>query len=167
MVARVLREDLARVQVSAARKHMVIKNTIRSFRKGEFRINRNLYFILAGLTVLTMIMLATEFFSKCSFPSTKIPLFYLGLLIIYSLHKELIRWLGEDKVERQGELFVYAWIMFTTCLYLISFVSRQYFTSSENGGCDSALVSSCTLTLEVLFIFLLTRASKFVKLKRK
>jgi uncharacterized membrane protein YhdT len=113
-----------------------------------------------------MIMLATEFFSRCEFPSTRIPLFYLGLLIIYSLHKELIRWLGEDKVERQGELFVYAWIMFTTFLYVVSFASRQYFTDQTKGGCDSALMSSCTITLEVLFIYLMTRASKYVKIAR-
>ncbi|MFH1582184.1 MAG: hypothetical protein ABIA08_00240, partial [bacterium] len=146
---------------------MVIKRALKAFRNGEFRISKNLYLVSAAITILTMVMLATEFFSRCAFPSTKIPLFYLGLLIIYSLHKELIRWLGENKVERQGELFVYAWIIFTTCLYVISFASKQYFTSADNGGCESALVSSCILTLEVLLIFLLTRASKFLKLAKK
>jgi CDP-diglyceride synthetase len=145
---------------------MAIKNTIRSFRSGEFRISKNLYLVSAALTILTMIMLATEFFSRCAFPSTRIPLFYLGLLVIYSLHKELIRWMGEDKVERQGELFVYAWIMFTTFLYVVSFASKQYFTDQNNGGCDSALMTSCTLTLEVLVIYLMTRASKYVKVAR-
>ncbi|MFA5355222.1 MAG: hypothetical protein WC302_00585 [Candidatus Paceibacterota bacterium] len=145
---------------------MAIKNTIRSFRAGEFRINKNLYLVSAALTILTMVMLATEFFSRCAFPSTRIPLFYLGLLIIYSLHKELIRWLGEEKVERQGELFVYAWIMFTTFLYVVSFASKQYFTDQAQGGCDSAIVSSCTITLEILVIYLITRASKYVKVAR-
>lgn len=146
---------------------MVIRKTLRAFRNGEFRISKNLYLISAAITILTMIMLATEFFSRCAFPTTKIPLFYLGLLIIYSLHKELIRWLGENKVERQGELFVYAWIIFSTTLYVISFATKQYFTSSANGGCESALVSSGVLTLEVLLIFLVTRASKFIKLSKK
>jgi len=146
---------------------MVIKKTLRAFRNGEFRISKNLYLISAAITILTMIMLATEFFSRCSFPTTKVPLFYLGLLIIYSLHKELVRWLGENKVERQGELFVYAWIIFSTCLYVISFATKQYFTSPANGGCENALVSSGVLTLEVLIIFLVTRASKFIKLSKK
>jgi len=146
---------------------MVIRKTLRAFRNGEFRIGKNLYLVSAVITILTMIMLATEFFSRCAFPSTKIPLFYLGLLIIYSLHKELIRWLGENKVERQGELFVYAWIIFSTCLYVISFATKQYFTSPASGGCESALVSSGILTLEVLIIFLVTRASKFIKLSKR
>lgn len=148
-------------------KIMVVKKTLRAFRSGEFRISKNLYLVLAAITVLTMVMLATEFFSRCAFPTTKIPLFYLGLLIIYSLHKELIRWLGESKVERQGELFVYAWIIFSTTLYVISFATKQYFTSPISGGCESALVASGILTLEVLLIFLITRASKFVKLSKK
>jgi len=146
---------------------MVVKKTVKAFRNGEFRISKNLYLVSAAITILTMVMLATEFFSRCAFPSTKMPLFYLGLLIIYSLHKELIRWLGENKVERQGELFVYAWIIFTTCLYVISFVTKQYFTSPANGGCDSALMSSGVLTLEVLLIFLITRGSKFIKLTKR
>ena len=146
---------------------MAIKKTLRAFRNGEFRISKNLYLISAAITILTMIMLATEFFSRCTFPSSKISLFYLGFLIIYSLHKELIRWLGENKVERQGELFVYAWMIFTTCLYVISFATKQYFTSPAIGGCENALVTSGILTLEVLLIFLITRASKFIKLSKK
>ncbi|MFH1714409.1 MAG: hypothetical protein ABH831_02350 [Candidatus Nealsonbacteria bacterium] len=136
-------------------------NTIKQLRNAEFKINKNLYFICGVITVFTMVMLSVEFFSGCAFPSTRIPLFYLGILIIYSLHKELIRWLGERKAERQGEYFVYGWIAFTSLIYLINFTSKQHFSLA---GCEAPLTSSAIITLEVLTIFLLTRASKFVKL---
>lgn len=142
----------------------MVQNKLKSLKDSEFKINKNLYLICGVITIFTMMMLATEFFSRCDFPPTRIPLFYLGILIIYSLHKEIVRWLGERKVDRQGEYFVYGWITFTLILYLVNFLSKQYFTCPENGGCDSALINSCILTLEVLAIFLITRASKFIKL---
>jgi hypothetical protein len=109
-------------------------------------------------------MVATEFFTRCEFPSTGTPIFYLGVLIIYSMHKEIVRWLGEKKAERQGEYFVYAWMAFTMFLHIVSFLSKEYYTDREQGGCDSPLITSCVLTFEVLAIFLLTRTSKLIKL---
>lgn len=143
---------------------MAKDSAAKKLRGAEAKINQNLYLICGGITVLTMIMLAFEFFSRCDFPSTKIPMFYLGILIIYSLHKELVRWLGERRAERQGEYFVYAWVIFTSLLYIVSFSSKQYFTSPQKGGCDTALITACVITLEVLAVFLVTRASKFIKL---
>ena len=138
--------------------------TIIPLRCAEYKINKHLFLICGIITVFTMAMLAAEFFSRCEFPSTKIPIFYLGILIIYSLHKELIRWLGEKRAEHQGEYFVYAWITFTLFLYVVSFVTKQYFVATEEGDCSGALITSCVITLGVLAIFLITRASKFVKL---
>lgn len=143
---------------------MTTDKTIIPLRNAEYKINRHLFLICGVITVFTMAMLASEFFSKCEFPSTKIPIFYLGVLIIYSLHKELVRWLGEKKAERQGEYFVYAWIAFTLFLYVVSFVTKQYFVAAEEGECSGPLITSCVITLEVLAIFLITRTSKFIKL---
>ena len=143
---------------------MATDKTIIPLRNAEYRINRHLFLICGVITVFTMAMLASEFFSRCAFPSTKIPIFYLGVLIIYSLHKELVRWLGEKKAERQGEYFVYAWIAFTLFLYIVSFVTKQHFVAAEEGDCSGALITSCVITLEVLAIFLITRTSKFIKL---
>ena len=71
-----------------------------------------------------MVIKLAEFFSRGAFAPTKIELFYLGVLVIYSLHKEMVRWLGERKVERQGECFVYIWVGLTTALYLINFFTN-------------------------------------------
>lgn len=142
---------------------MPINNNLKNLKKLEIGINKNLYIICAVITIVTMAMVAIEFFSRGSFPSTRIGLFYLGILIIYSLHKELVRWLGERKVERQGEYFVYAWIGFTTLLYIINFLTKDFFIYSAQGATLATLGQTCILTLEVLVIFLITRGSKLIK----
>ena len=129
----------------------------------EAKINHNLYLICGGVTVLTMIMIAMEFFSRGVFPPTKISLFYLGVLLLYSLHKELIRWMGDRKVDYQGEYFVYGWIALTTLLYLVNFMSKDYFSYSIYGEPSTTLREISFLTLEVLAIFLVTRGSKLIK----
>lgn len=117
-----------------------------------------------------MVMIVTEFLTRGAFPPVQIGLFYIGVLIIYSLHKEMVRWLGQRKVERQGEYFVYAWIVLTMLLYLINFLSKDYFIYSQLGEKMPALRDASTVTLEVLAIFIFTRILKLLRVfltKRK
>jgi hypothetical protein len=143
---------------------MSITDDFKSLKTIEKEVNRHLYIICAIITVITMAMIAARFFTRGDFPSTRIALFYLGVLILYSLHKELVRWLGERKVERQGEYFVYGWIVFTTLLYIINFLSKDFFSYSAQGAPLTTLRETGILTLEVLAIFLITRGSKLIKI---
>jgi hypothetical protein len=143
---------------------MIVNGDLKHLKKIELQINKHLYLICGGVTLVTMAMIAIEFFTRGIFPPTNIHLFYLGILIIYSLHKELVRWLGERKVERQGEYFVYGWIVFTTLLYIINFSTKHFFSYSCEGEPLNNLRELCILTLEVLVIFLVTRGSKLIRL---
>jgi len=143
---------------------MTLINHLRYVREIESKINRNLFIVCSLVTVIVMVMLLMEFFSRGDFPPTQITLFYLGVLLIYSLHKEVVRWLGRRKIERQGEYFVYAWIILTTLLFLINFFSKQYFSYSEQGEYLYALRKVSVLTLEVFMIFIFTRVLKILKI---
>lgn len=127
-------------------------------------ISRNLFIICAFITVVAMAMSVIEFFSRGTFFPTNINLFYLGVLAIYSLHKELVRWLGHSKIERQGEYFVYAWVILTTTLYIINFASKDFYSYLVQGGPSGDLRDIAILTLEVLAIFILTRCLKIFRI---
>jgi hypothetical protein len=142
---------------------MAITNEFKELKEIEKEVNKHLYQICAIITVITMAMVAARFFTRGDFPSTKIGLFYLGILIIYSLHKELVRWMGERKIERQGEYFVYAWVLFTVLLYVINFLAKDFFVYSDQGASLATLGETGILTLEILVIFLVTRGSKIIK----
>lgn len=139
------------------------KTKLKTIRETEGMINKNLYRVCGLITIIVMAMMAIGFFSRGTFPSPKIGIFYFGVLIIYSFHKELLRWLGEKKVERQGEYFVYVWIGLATTLYVINFLSKDYFGYSPQGMTLSPLREICFITLEVFGIFILTRGSKLLK----
>lgn len=143
---------------------MTLKNKFQQLKEIETGINRNLFFICGAVTLVVMLMMILEFFSRGVFPPTQMSLFYLGVLIIYSLHKELVRWLGQRKVERQGEYFVYSWIALTTLLYIINFLTKEYFSYSAQGEHLATLRETSILTLEVLGIFILTRCLKILKI---
>ncbi|MBI2624750.1 MAG: hypothetical protein HYW70_00175 [Candidatus Nealsonbacteria bacterium] len=129
----------------------------------EARINKNLFFICSAVTIAAILMVLIEFFSRGVFPPTRINLFYFGVLIIYSVHKELVRWLGRKEVERQGEYFVYSWIGLTTTLYIINFLTKDYFNYSPSGQTLDTLRESTIITLEVLAVFIFTRSLKIMK----
>lgn len=143
---------------------MSINDRLKKLKEIERKINKNLYLICGVITIITMAMMAIEFFSLGAFLSTKIDLFYLGVLLIYSLHKEALRWLGDNKAERQGEYFVYGWIGLTTLLYVVNFLSKDYFSYSIYGTPLTVLNEISILTLEVFAIFILTRGSKLIKI---
>lgn len=143
---------------------MAISNHLKEIRKLELAVSKNLFLVCAGVTLIVMLMVTVEFITRGAFPSSKIHLFYLGVLIIYSFHKELIRWLGEKKSERQGEFFVYSWIGLVTLFYFLDFLSKGFFSHSSLGEPLTTLRDVSILTLEVLVVFFFTRSLKMLKI---
>ena len=142
----------------------ISKQQLSEVRKIELAINKNLFIICAFITLMAMIMILVEFFTRGSFPSSEMNFFYVGVLFIYSIHKELLRWLEEKKIERQGEWFVYSWIGLTIILYIINFLTRGYFSYSSEGVALESLREVAVTTLEVCAIFIFTRLSKTIKI---
>lgn len=135
---------------------------IKEIRKVETSISDNLFVICAIVTLATMILMTVNFFSRGSFSPAKIGFFYLTVVLIYSLHKEFIRWLGEKKSKKQGEYFVYAWIILTTVLYMVNFFSNNYYSYSKEGFAVSTLADISYTAIEVLGIFVVTRVMKIM-----
>lgn len=129
----------------------------------EKEVNQQLFFITAVLSVITMAMFLISFFSKGEFPPSSITVLYLGVLVVYAIHKESLRWMKspQQDLKRKGELFVYIWISFTASLYIIDFLNPgRYNTDSFT---NPALQGATILSLEILVIFILTKGSKIVK----
>ena len=140
---------------------------IKEIRKVETGINENLFVICAIVTFVTMALMTINFFCRGSFLPAKIGFFYLAVVLIYSLHKEFVRWLGEKKSRHQGEYFVYAWIILTTALYVVSFFSNNYYSYSKEGYAVSTLADIAYITIEVLGVFVATRIMKIFFMIRK
>jgi len=165
-----LREGADWVQFPAPRQSKNMENKsqeLKKVREIEARINRNLYVISMMLTLMTMAIVLTEFFSKGEFPNFNVDIFYLGVLVVYSLHKEIVRLMGKKTFRHHGEYFVYAWVILTGCLYLVNFSTKNYFVSEQS----TVLTDLSMLTLEVMFVFAITRIIKILRisytLKRK
>jgi len=140
---------------------------IQEVRKVETVISENLFFVCSFVTLATMIMMAVNFFSRGSYSPTQIGFFYFIVVLIYSLHKEFIRWVGEKDTKKRGEFFVYSWIILTTVLYMVNFFSNDYFGYSKEGYEVSTLADIAYTTIEVLVIFILTRIMKIFFLNWK
>ncbi len=136
---------------------------LKKVREIEFTINKHLFLICATITLIAMLMVTMEFFSRGDFPPSKIGFFYVAVLFVYSIHKEMLRWLGEKKIERQGEYFLYSWIGLTVILYIINFLTKDYFSYSPEGISVALLREVSLITVEVAIIFLFTRLSKVIK----
>jgi len=145
---------------------MSLKNVpqLPSLQETEAGINRNFFLVTTAVTCIAMAMMTIAFFTRGAFPAEKMSMFYLGVVIVYSFHKELLRWLGESRVERQGEYFVYGWIGLTTLFYTINFLTKDYFSYSPAGEPVATLRETASLTVEVLVIFVLTRGLKILKI---
>lgn len=120
--------------------------------------------ICAAITLIAMLMVIIEFFSRGAFLPSQIGFFYIAVLFVYSVHKEMLRWLGEKKIERQGEYFLYSWIGLTVILYIINFLTKEYFSYSSEGMAVVSLREVSFVTVEVALIFLFTRLSKVIKI---
>ena len=129
----------------------------------EEGINNFFYKICLFVTFFTLGMVLIEFFSRGQFPSPKIGIFYLGVLLLYSLHKEFIRWIEEKGTlnqQKKGEYIVALWILITTFLFLINFLTKDYFRYSPTGGELPALEEISFIALEVSTVFIFTRLLK-------
>jgi len=140
---------------------------IKEVRKIESVINTNLFLVCTIITLATMAMMTVNFFSRGRFLPTSIGFFYLIVVLIYSLHKEFVRWIGEKKSIRRGEYFVYSWVVLTTVLYVINFFSNGYFDLSKEGYSISTLADIAYLTTEVLGVFVVTRIMKIFFMLKK
>jgi len=141
----------------------ITEKSLSEVRKVERSVSRNLFLICVIITVIVMAMIVIEFFSRGSFFPSRIGFFYIGVLFIYSIHKELLRWLEEKGADRRGEYFLYSWVGLTTLLYVINFLSKDNFRISLEGKPTECISEVSIITLEVAAIFLLARASKVVK----
>jgi len=142
----------------------ISEEQLKKVREIEFNINKHLFLICASITLITMLMVTMEFFSRGAFPPSKIGFFYIAVLFVYSIHKEMLRWLGEKKIERQGEYFLYSWIGLTIILFIVNFLTRDYFSYSPGGLPVASLKEVSLITVEVAIIFLFTRLSKIIKI---
>jgi hypothetical protein len=140
---------------------------IKEIRKVETVISENLFLVCTLVTLATMVMMTVNFFSRGSFLPTSIGFFYLIVVLIYSLHKEFVRWIGEKQHRRRGEYFVYGWIILTTALYVINFFSNNYFGVSAEGTNIPMLADIAYVTVEVLGVFVITRIMKIFFIIKK
>lgn len=134
----------------------------------ETKINNTLFWICFFITFLAIFMSLTEFFSRGEFPPSKINIFYIGILVVYSLHKEALRFLersASEKIQRKGELFVYLWIIITAILYLINFLTKDYYLYSDNGEELKSLIDITYITIEVGAVFVLARILKLLMVR--
>jgi cytosine/uracil/thiamine/allantoin permease len=136
--------------------------------KTETKINNILFWICFFISILTIIMVLVEFFTKGEYPSSHIGIFYVGVLAIYSLHKEAIRFLehaSPSKTQKKGEIFVYFWIILTAILYLINFLTKNSFSYTKYSEEARGLMDATYLTLEVGAVFVLARILKLIMIK--
>jgi len=136
--------------------------------KIEKNISNVLFWICFFVTILAIAMNLLEFFSRGAFPTSKIGLFYVGVLAIYSLHKEALRFLEhthESNGRKNGELFVYLWLIMAAVLYSINFLTKNYYTVSNDGEKLLALVNISYTALEVGGVFILARILKLTMIR--
>jgi hypothetical protein len=138
--------------------------------KSETKINNVLFWVCSLITILAVVMTLLEFFSRDEYPPTNISLFYVGVLAIYSLHKEAIRFLEyatpeKNRKPKKGELFVYLWIIMTAVLYLINFLTKNHYSYSDFGEPTAGLMTATYITLEVGIVFILARILKMLMIK--
>ena len=137
---------------------------LNNIKRTELAINKNLFFICAVIAFIVMVIVLIEFFTRGAFPPSGINFFYIGVLFLYSIHKEILRWLEKKEIERQGEFFVYVWIALVVVLYIINFSTKGYFSHSPEGAFVESLREITIIALEVFAIFILTRLSKTIKI---
>jgi len=131
----------------------------------ELQINKNLFRLSVFVTIVAVGMMLAGFFARGGFPTTKIGAFYIGVLFIYSMHKEALRWIGDKNIqkgERKGEYFLYLWIILATLLYLINFLTKDYFVFDSQGNQLSSLAEITLTALEVCGVFIFARIAKAV-----
>lgn len=110
-----------------------------------------------------MAMSLIEFFSRGKFPPIRIRFFYIGILTIYALHKEAVRWLiekDEEWTQKRGEYFFYLWVLMATIFFAINFFSEDYFYFSPSGEPLHTTTNTAFTALEVGAVFIVARFLK-------
>jgi hypothetical protein len=135
--------------------------------KTEIRISAILFWICFFITIMAIVMALIEFFTKGAYPPSNINIFYVGVLAIYSLHKEAIRFLehSQERSQKKGETFVYVWILMTAFLYLINFLTKNSFSYSSGGYEIHTLMTITYTALEVGGVFVIARILKLIMIK--
>lgn len=136
--------------------------------ESELKISNVLFGICFFITILAIAMALLEFFSRGIYPPSNINIFYIGVLAIYALHKEAIRFLQKSEAKRrskQGEIFVYIWIIMTAILYVINFLTDNYFSQTPDGSAIDSLMRISFTALEVGAVFVLARILKLVMIR--
>lgn len=135
--------------------------------KTEIRISAILFWICFFITIMAIVMALIEFFTKGAYPPSNINIFYVGVLAIYSLHKEAIRFLerSQERSQKKGEVFVYIWILMTAFLYLINFLTKNSFSYSDDGYEIHTLMTTTYTALEVGGVFVIARILKLIMIK--
>lgn len=131
----------------------------------ETKINAVLFWLCFFITILAIAMSLVEFFTRGDFPASRINLFYIGVLAIYSLHKEALRFLEHarsEKAQKKGELFVYLWIVITALLYLLNFITKNHYTVSDGNEQLLALTNIAYTAIEVGMVFVIARILKLI-----
>ena len=134
----------------------------------ETKISNILFWLCFFITFLAIFMSLVEFFSKGEFPPSRINVFYIGILTIYALHKEALRFLersSSEKSQKRGEFFVYLWIVITAVLYLINFIKKDYYSYSLDNRELNSLMNITFTTLEVGGVFVLARILKLLMVR--
>jgi len=67
-----------------------------------------------------------------------------------------------EEGKRKGEYFVYAWFILTPLLYLINFLTKDYFVYNDQGVLLNALPEITVTSLEVGGVFIVTRILKLI-----
>ena len=135
----------------------------KSVRSVEKKINHTLYLISFFLTIIAMAMNLIEFFNRGKFPPIRMNFFYIGILTIYALHKEAVRWLiekDEEWTQKRGEYFFYLWVLMATIFFAINFFSGDYFYFSPSGEQLNTTTNTAFTALEVGAIFIIARFLK-------
>lgn len=133
----------------------------------EESINSSLYAICLTVTLIAVVTTLVRFFSRGAYPPDEINFFYLGVLALYSLHKEAVHWLTEKadgQRKRKGEYFVYLWLILAATLYCINFFSKGYFGVADDGRELHALRDTALIAIEVSGVFVISRFLKIFRL---
>lgn len=136
----------------------------------EQKISAIFYKLCFFVSVVAILMMLAGFFSRGKFPPTKIGVFYISVLLVYVLHKEALRWVGERGAQarkRNGEYFVYGWVVIAAALYIINFLTKDYFYYSSGGQTLPALSEVTLTTIEVCGVFIVTRLLKIAAIHFK
>lgn len=105
-----------------------------------------------------------RFFTRGAYPPNDLDLFYIGVLLIYSLHKETVRWIiKKEGGMKRGEYFVYAWLILAAGLYLVNFFTKGYFEISPTGQNLHTLREISLTALEVGGVFVFSRIMKIIR----